>query len=72
LLSGYASAENLAHIAGSAVVVAAPVGRGCVVLAPDNPIFRGFWLVGNRAFLNAIYFGAAIRPIGPPNTEDAD
>lgn len=61
--AGYASPENIARIANSAAIVALPAGRGAVVALTDDPNFRGFWYGGNRVFFNAVFFGAAIRPI---------
>jgi hypothetical protein len=61
LLSGYVSPENLRALAGSAAVIAQPSGAGAVVLFPDNPNFRGYWLAGNRLFLNAVFYGQTIK-----------
>jgi len=63
LLSGYVSAANRQALAGSAAAVALPSGRGAVVALADDTNFRGFWYGGNRLFLNAIFFGGAIRPV---------
>jgi hypothetical protein len=63
LQSGYASKENVARIAGSAAVVALPQGRGAVVALTDDLNFRGFWFGGNRVYLNAVFFGRAIKPV---------
>jgi hypothetical protein len=63
LQSGFASKENIALIAGSAAIVALPIGRGAVVAMPDDPNFRGFWYGGNRVFFNAIFYGRAIKAI---------
>jgi len=63
LQSGFASEQNQKAIAGSAAVVALPVGRGAVVAMPDDPNFRGFWYGGNRLFFNAVFYGRAIRPV---------
>ena len=68
LLAGYMSAENQTKLAGSAAVLALPVGSGLVVALPDDPNFRGFWYGGNRLFLNAIFYGGAVRGWG----EDED
>ncbi len=63
LQSGFASPENVAKIADSAAVVALKTGRGVVIAMPDDPNFRGSWYGGNRLFFNAVFFGAAIKPI---------
>ncbi|MDP2137229.1 MAG: hypothetical protein Q8J74_05195, partial [Candidatus Didemnitutus sp.] len=63
LQAGYASEANQNLIANSAAIVALPTGRGAVVAMPDDPNFRGFWYGGNRVFLNAIFYGDAIRPV---------
>ena len=63
LQSGYASRENVARIANSAAVVALPQGRGAVVAQTDDLNFRGFWFGGNRVYLNAVFFGRAIKPV---------
>ena len=55
-LSGYASRERRKQIEGSAALIARRVGKGRVILFADNPIFRGFWLGGNRLFMNAVLF----------------
>lgn len=63
LLAGYASAENIARLAGSAAILVVHQGRGVAVLAADNLNFRGYWHGGSKAFLNAVFFGPSIRPI---------
>lgn len=60
-LSGYASDENHARLAGSPSVLADQLGAGSVVLLIDNPNFRGYWRGTNRLFLNALFFGDHIR-----------
>jgi hypothetical protein len=62
LLSGYVSDARLGELRGSAAVVARRVGRGSVVLMPDNPNFRAFWYGTNGFFLNAVFFGAGRKP----------
>ncbi len=64
LLAGYVSAANQKRLAGSAAVVAQPVGAGLVVAMPDDPNSRGFWYGGNRVFLNAIFYGRTVRAWG--------
>jgi hypothetical protein len=73
LQSGYASAENVARIAHSAAVLALPQGRGAVVAQTDDLNFRGFWYGGNRVYLNAVFFGRAIKPVRAGDEfDDAD
>ncbi len=68
LQSGYVSTENIQKLAGTAAVVALPVGRGAVVGMPDDPNFRGFWYGGNRVFFNAVFYGRAIKPVRTPGS----
>ena len=65
LLSGYASDENVAKIASSAVLRAERVGSGTVVCLIDNPLFRGVWWGTRRLFTNAIYFGPIVKRTAP-------
>jgi hypothetical protein len=60
-LSGYASDENEARLAGSPSVVADQLGQGSVVLLIDNPNFRGYWRGTNRLLINALFFGDHVR-----------
>lgn len=60
VVSGYVSEENLCRLAGSAAVIASPLGSGVVCLFADNPNFRGYWLGSSRLFLNAVFFGGVI------------
>ncbi|MEX2381498.1 MAG: M14 metallopeptidase family protein [Opitutales bacterium] len=69
LVSGYVSDENLDRLAGSAAVIADPLGAGVVVLFADNPNFRGYWLGSSRLFLNAVFFGSAVRDISVGDEE---
>ena len=57
------NAENVARIAHSAAVLALPQGRGAVIAQVDDHNFRGFWYGGNRVYLNAVFFGRAIKPV---------
>jgi hypothetical protein len=63
LMSGYVSKENLAAIAGSSTVQVANTGVGRVILATEDPNFRGMWLGGAKFFLNAIFLRELVRPI---------
>lgn len=56
LVSGYASAENKAVLAGTPAIIAESMGRGAVVLFADNPAFRGYWYGTNKLLMNAIFF----------------
>jgi len=60
LISGYASAENQAAMAGTPAIIAEPMGRGSVVLFADNPAFRGYWYGTNKLLLNAIFFSKGL------------
>ncbi len=60
LLSGYASAANLARIKGSAAILARRLGRGSVVLFVDDPTFRAFWYGTHGFLLNAVLFGRVL------------
>ena len=64
LMAGYASDRNVRRVAGTPAVVAEKFGRGTVIRMVDNPNFRAYWLGTTRMFLNAIYFGSAIRAGG--------
>lgn len=59
LVAGYLSDERLAQASGAAAVVAANFGRGQVIVMPDNPTFRGFWLGTTALYMNAIFLGGA-------------
>ena len=61
LLSGYASSENVAKVAGAAAVLAERRGQGVVVLISDNPNFRAWWFGPNKLFLNSLFFSTAIQ-----------
>lgn len=61
LVAGY-SADVLAEkIAGSAAVVAQPMGRGRVIGFTDNPQFRGYWYGTSKLMSNALLLSEAIR-----------
>jgi len=63
LLAGYVSEPNLRALSGTAAVVAQPVGQGVVVAMTESPNFRGYWLGGTKLFLNAVFYGKAIRGV---------
>ncbi|HRD79398.1 MAG TPA: hypothetical protein PLL53_01465, partial [Saprospiraceae bacterium] len=54
LASGYASQENLKHLAGNAFAGVLPMGRGKVVFLLDNPQFRMYWRGPSRMMQNAV------------------
>ena len=71
LMSGYASQMRQDEISGTPAVIAQRLGRGSVVMFADNPMFRATFRGTERAFMNAIFFGALIdRPFGDYNDED--
>jgi len=43
--------------------VARRLGRGAVILILDDPAFRAYWLVTNKLFLNALFFGSLLEPM---------
>ena len=61
LISGYVSPENLAALAGSAVVTAVRRGEGVVIRIVDDPAFRGIWYGTEKLLANALFFGPAIK-----------
>ncbi|MEM7706527.1 MAG: M14 metallopeptidase family protein [Pseudomonadota bacterium] len=69
LLSGFLGPERTRQMAGSAAVVATAVGAGKVIRLADNPNFRGFWLGGNRLYLNALFFSQLIKATPLADTE---
>ena len=54
LVSGYASQENIRHLAGKAFAGVQPMGRGNVVFLVDNPHYRMFWRGPSRMMQNAV------------------
>lgn len=54
LVAGYASDENLNHIAGQAFAGVATLGQGKVVYLIDNTQYRMFWLGPSRMMQNAV------------------
>ena len=63
-VNGYASGQNIARVANSAALIAAPTGRGVVILFADDPTYRGYWLGTSRIFLNAVAFGSLLGGTG--------
>ena len=63
LLSGFASAENQAALAGKAMAIAERHGSGSVILFADNPNFRAYFFGTNKLFMNSLFFSLAFdRP----------
>lgn len=63
LLSGFASAENQAALAGKAMAVAERHGSGSVIAFADNPNFRAYFFGTNKLFMNSLFFSLAFdRP----------
>ena len=63
LLSGFASAENQAALAGKAMAVAERHGSGSVIVFADNPNFRAYFFGTNKLFMNSLFFSLAFdRP----------
>ncbi len=54
LASGYASQDNLRHLAGNVFAGVLPMGQGKVVFLLDNPQFRMYWRGPSRMMQNAV------------------
>ncbi|MEM9888731.1 MAG: M14 family zinc carboxypeptidase [Bacteroidota bacterium] len=54
LVAGYASEENLAHLAGNTFAAVQDLGEGKVVYLLDNTQYRMFWLGTARMMQNAV------------------
>ena len=54
LASGYASNENLKHLAGNAFAGVKDMGKGKVVFFLDNTQYRMFWRGPSRMMQNAV------------------
>lgn len=72
LRSGYASADNLARLAGTPAALALRRGRGTLVLLADDPVFRGAFLGSARLLENALLFGALVKRTGPLDGAGSD
>jgi hypothetical protein len=53
-VAGYASKENLEHLAGNTFAGVVSMGRGKVVFLVDNTQYRMFWLGPSRMMQNAV------------------
>lgn len=60
LYSGYITRANYEEIKNSAAVLVNTLGSGRVISIADNPVFRGWWLGGNKLLMNAVFFGKLI------------
>lgn len=54
LAAGYATEENLKHLAGNTFAAVMPVGQGKVVFLTDNTQYRMFWRGPSRMMQNAV------------------
>ncbi len=54
LAAGYASQENLNHLAGKPFAAVLPMGKGKVVFLIDNTQYRMFWRGPSRMMQNAV------------------
>lgn len=54
MASGYASSENLEHIAGGTMAGVMDMGQGKVVFIMDDTQYRMFWRGGERLLINAV------------------
>lgn len=54
LVAGYASQENLEHLAGKTFAGTVDLGKGKVVLLADNTQYRMFWRGPSRMMQNAV------------------
>ncbi len=54
-VSGFAGYETIGHQEKSVAIASQRVGRGSVVYLVDDPLYRGFWRVGNQLFGNAVF-----------------
>lgn len=55
LLSGYCSNENIQRVSNSIAMDIQPKGKGKVVILVDNPLFRGYWRVGDLLVNNILF-----------------
>lgn len=56
LRAGFVGATLKPTLEGTLAIGAVGVGRGHVVYLPDSPVFRGFWVGGQRLLLNAVFY----------------
>jgi hypothetical protein len=60
-LSGWISRENLERVSEAPVVSVQKLGNGKLISFHESINFRGFWMGTHKLFMNAIFFGDAIR-----------
>lgn len=70
LLAGYLPRGFEGKVAPSASIAVSTVGRGRVIAAMDNPVFRGFWRGTEKLLLNAVFFGQIISPASGQGEEE--
>ena len=61
LLSGYLPKGIDTTIKGAASVTVHSIGNGKVICFQDNPLFRGYWLAGQKVFNNSLFYGKLIE-----------
>ncbi|BDY03137.1 peptidase M14 [Ferrimonas sp. YFM] len=61
LLSGFMAPEYRQSLASQSSAVVAKSGKGAVVLLADNPLFRNFWLGGERLVANSLFLVPALH-----------
>ncbi|WP_298440645.1 M14 family zinc carboxypeptidase [uncultured Ferrimonas sp.] len=61
LLSGFIAPELQQSLAGKGAVQLLPQGQGQYVLLADNPLFRNFWLGGERLIANTLFMVPYLR-----------
>jgi hypothetical protein len=64
LIGGYLHRDMGKYIANSAAILVSEDMAGRVILFSDNPNFRAVWYGTNKLFLNALFFGGNITPLG--------
>jgi len=60
LVSGYLPKGINSTIKGAAAITVHGLGSGKIVCFQDNPLFRGYWLTGQKIFNNAIFYSRTI------------
>jgi hypothetical protein len=71
LMAGYIGEQRLDSMRGQAAVIAEKQGDGLVVRFANNPLFRGFWRGTEKLFVNALYFGQAVKDTTLPHVTGA-
>ncbi len=67
LLAGYASPMRQEDLTGTPMLVAERLGRGAVVITPDNLTFRATFPGTDKIILNALYFADSINRFRSPD-----